>query len=54
MINEHELLAFAPMRKLSIKKELGVLETLVYKEVDKYYNKTGIELRRDYYDRKIR
>lgn len=54
LINEQELLTFAPMRKLSIKKELGKLEALVDKEVDKYYNKTGIELRRDQYDRKIR
>lgn len=47
LVNEQELLAFAPMRKLSIKKELGELETLVDKEVDKYYNKTSIELRSD-------
>ncbi len=47
LTNEQESLAFAPMRKLSIKKELGELETLVDKEVDKYYNKIGIELRRD-------
>ena len=43
-----------PMRKLPIKKELGELEILADKEVDKYYNKTDIELRRDQYDRKIR
>ncbi len=54
LTNEQESLTFAPMRKLSIKKELGELETLVDKEVDKYYNKIGIELRRDQYDRKIR
>jgi len=42
------------MRKLSIKKELGDLEILVDKEVDNYYNKIDIELRRDQYDRKIR
>ncbi len=46
LINEQELLVFAPMKKLSIKKELGELEILVDKEVDKYYNKTDIELRR--------
>jgi len=54
LINEQESLAFAPMRKLSIKKELGDLEILVDKEVDNYYNKIDIELRRDQYDRKIR
>jgi hypothetical protein len=47
LTNEHESLTFAPMRKLSIKKELGELEILVDKEVDKYYNKIDIELRRD-------
>lgn len=54
LVNEQELLVFAPMRKLSIKKELGELEILVDKEVDKYYNKADIELRRDQCDRKIR
>lgn len=54
LINEQESLVLAPLRKLSIMKELGKLEALVDKEVDKYYNKTGIELRRDQYDRKIR
>lgn len=47
LINEKESLVLAPMRKLSIMKELGELETLVDKEVDKYYKKIGIELRRD-------
>lgn len=47
LVNEQELLVLAPMRKLSIKKELGELEILVHKEVDKYYNRTDIKLRRD-------
>jgi hypothetical protein len=35
---------FAPMRKLSIKKELEKLETLVDKEVDKYYKHINVSI----------